>query len=345
MGLFERGFIGNLELSNRFIRSATAEFAASEDGTVTPAYFSLYSQLAKGEVGLIIQGHLYVVDEGKAHDKMAGISQDYHLPGLKRIVQMVQQADTGSVIAAQLNHGGAHSVSTKAPSLRDDKAVRLMNDEDIEQIITGYRNGAKRAQKVGYAAIQIHAAHGYLLSQFLSSKTNRRTDSWGGSLENRAQFLLSVYQEIRLAVGVNFPVLAKINGSDNPHEGFLVEDSCKVVEWLADAGLDAIEISGMQSSRKIKKDEEGYFIANARIIKQHIGDLPLSVVGGFRTVSMMKKVQDEFAEFISLCRPFIREPDLVQKLKAGKKRVDCISCNRCLDAPNIITCLAKKDET
>lgn len=343
MGLFDTGLIGNLELPNRFIRSATAEFAADEDGCVTSGYFPLYSNLAKGEVGLIIQGHLYIMDEGKAHEGMAGISSDDHLPGLERIIREVHAAGTGSVIAAQLNSGGAHSVSTKAPSAREDKTVQVMTDEDIENAITGFREAATRAKKAGYDAIQIHAAHGYLVSQFYSSKTNQRADSWGGSLENRARFLLSVYQAIRSTVGSNFPVFAKINGSDDPIGGFSVEESTQVIAWLADEGLDAIEISGMQSSRKLKRDDEGYFATTARTIKESIGDLPLSVVGGIRSASMMTKFQEEFADFISICRPFIREPDLVQKLREGKEKADCISCNRCFEARNIFTCQVKKD--
>jgi 2,4-dienoyl-CoA reductase-like NADH-dependent reductase (Old Yellow Enzyme family) len=343
LGLFDTGLIGNLELPNRFIRSATAEFAADEDGCVTSGYFPLYSNLAKGEVGLIIQGHLYILDEGKAHKGMAGISNDNHLTGLKQIIREVHAAGTGSTVAAQLNHGGAHSVSTKAPSAREGKTLQVMTDADIENVITGFREAATRAKKAGYDAIQIHAAHGYLVRQFYSSKTNQRTDSWGGSLENRAQFLLSVYQAIRSAVGSNFPVFAKINGSDDPIGGFSVEESTQVIAWLADEGLDAIEISGMQSSRKLKREDEGYFEATARAIKQSIGDLPLSVVGGIRTASMMKKFQEEFADFISICRPFIREPDLVRKLREGKEKVDCISCNRCYEARNVFTCQVKKD--
>ncbi|MFQ5980680.1 MAG: NADH:flavin oxidoreductase [Candidatus Heimdallarchaeota archaeon] len=258
MGLFDNANIANLKLPNRFIRSATAEFAANEDGTITPDYLQMYSNLAKGETGLIIQGHLYILDEGKAHDGMAGISQDSHISGLEQITKLVHEAETGSAIAAQLNHGGAYSVSTKAPSKREDKPVQAMTGEDIENIIEGFREAATRVKKAGYDAIQIHSAHGYLVSQFLSSKTNQRTDSWGGSSENRASFLFSIYEAVRSAVGTHFPVFAKINGSDEPMSGFSVEESAKVVRRLADEGLDAIEISGMQSSRKFKKADKGY---------------------------------------------------------------------------------------
>ncbi|MHA2244353.1 MAG: NADH:flavin oxidoreductase [Candidatus Hodarchaeales archaeon] len=338
--MFNSGYIGSIELQNRFIRSATAEFAANEDGTIIDEYYELYSNLGKGGIGLIIQGHLYIMDEGKANKKMAGIAHDSHLKGLKQITQLIRKAGTGSLVAAQLNHGGAGSVSSKTASPREGKEVRVMTDEDIEDVIAGFRKAALRAKNASYDAIQIHGAHGYLISQFLSNKTNQRTDSWGGNLENRAQLLLSVYHAIRSAVGNNYPVLVKMNGSDDPSNGFTVEESSKIASWLANEGLDAIEISGNKSTRKVKiEEEEGYFASMGRKIKQHIGDMPLVLVGGHRSLAKIQQLREEFADFISLSRPFIREPDLVQKFKDGKVRADCISCNKCFKAPKIITCL------
>ncbi|PWI47712.1 hypothetical protein CEE45_10040 [Candidatus Heimdallarchaeota archaeon B3_Heim] len=340
--MFNPAQIGSLKIPNRFIRSATAEFAANPDGTVIDEYYKLYTDLALGEVGLIIQGHLYIMDEGKAHDKMAGIAHDYHLDGLKRIVQSIHNTSTGSKVAAQLNHGGFHSVSKKAPSKRDEKNDRVMTEDDIENIILNFGNAALKAKQAGYDAVQIHAAHGYLVSQFLSSKLNQRTDSWGGSLENKAQILLSIYQRIRSQVGSNFPVLVKMNNSDEPHEGFPVEEAAKVAKWLAEEGLDAIEVSGLRSTRT-KFEDEAYFSKNARIIKKNIGDMPLSVVGGFRSLKVIQQLHQEFADFVSICRPFIREPDLVKKFREGKEISDCISCNKCFKPPLIITCLDKEN--
>lgn len=340
--MFNPAEIGKMQLPNRFVRSATAEFAANPDGTIISEYLKLYSDLAKGEVGLIIQGHLYIMDEGKAHKKMAGIAHDHHREGLKQIVQSVHSIGTDSKIVAQLNHGGAHSFSKKAPSKRDDKETVVMTEQDIEDLIINFGNAAKRAKKVGYDAIQIHAAHGYLLSQFLSNKTNKRTDQWGGSLENRYQILLSIYQKIRSEVGSDFPLLVKMNSSDEPNVGFPVEEAAQISKLLANEGLDALELSGMKTTRT-KFDNEAYYSKNARIIKQTIGDMPLAVVGGFRSMKVIKKLHQEFADFVSMCRPFIREPDLVIKFRNGKQKADCISCNKCFKAPSIITCLDKID--
>jgi 2,4-dienoyl-CoA reductase-like NADH-dependent reductase (Old Yellow Enzyme family) len=335
--MFNPASIGSLNVPNRYIRSATAEFAANPDGTVTNEYLELYTNLALGEVGLIIQGHLYIMDEGKAHEKMAGIAHEFHVNGLKRITQSVHNAGTESKITAQLNHGGIHSISKKAPSKIDDKASLAMTDEDIENVILSFGKAAVKAKIAGYDAVQIHAAHSYLVSQFLSSESNKRNDSWGGSIDNRSNILLSIYQKIRAQVGPGFPILAKMNNSDEPRAGFPVEEAVKVAKWLAEEGLDALEISGMQTTRT-KFEEEAYYSKNAQIIKQNIGDMPLSVVGGIRSLKVIKQLHQEFADFISICRPFIREPDLVKQFREGKKKADCISCNKCFRPTEIITC-------
>ena len=340
--MFEPTEIGSLRLPNRFIRSATAEFGANPDGTVIDEYYDLYRDLALGKIGLIIQGHLYIMDEGKAHEKMAGIVHDYHTPGLKRIVQIVREVNSGCKIVAQLNHGGIFSTSKKAPSIQEGKKSYAMTEEDIEAVINNFGSAALKAKQIGYNAVQIHAAHGYLVSQFLSSRINRRSDSWGGDIENRAQLLLSIYDKIRSQVGNTFPVLVKINNSDDPREGFHVEEAVEVTKWLADNGINAIEISGNQSTRT-QFENEGYFAKNAKNIKEGIGDTPISVVGGFRSLATIKKVHRDFADLISICRPFIREPDLVIKFSEGKERTDCISCNKCFKPPIIIKCLDKED--
>lgn len=340
--MFTEGKIGNLKVRNRFIRSATAEFGANADGTITEQYFDLYRQLALGEIGLIIQGHLYIIDEGKAHEKMAGISNQIQVEQLKRLVEVVHNSDSESKIIAQLNHGGVFSTSKKAPSIREGRESVEMTEDDIEGIIIGFKVAAKRAKEAGYDGIQIHAAHGYLLSQFLSKKTNQRKDEWGGSLENRSKLLLEVFKNIRSEVGSKYPIMVKINGVDDPTDGFPLEESVKVSQWLSDEGIDAIEVSGSKSTRTLEEKENTYFVPFAQEIKKHIGETMVSVVGGFRFFSTMQKIRDDFADFISLSRPFIREPDLIQKFKNGKKVADCITCNKCFKVEDIVKCRAEE---
>jgi 2,4-dienoyl-CoA reductase-like NADH-dependent reductase (Old Yellow Enzyme family) len=327
--MWNSGYIGSLKIPNRFIRSATAEFwANNEDGTIKPEYFGFYSALAQGEIGLIISGHLYVIDEGKAHDHMAGLSHDFHIEQLKKLTNVIHEK--GGRIAAQLNHGGHYSVSKKGPSANEEKQTHKMIEEDIENVITGFSKAALRAKKAGYDAVQIHSAHGYLLSQFLSARVNQRKDDWGGSIDNRSRLLISVYDAVRKTVGNDYPVLVKMNGSDDPYEGFPVEEAIKVVKILVEEGIDAVEISGMKSTRVIKEEEEGYYITTGRKIKNYLGDIPLVLVGGYRELSKIQELRNEFADYISMCRPFIREPDIVVKFKEGKERTDCISCSKCI---------------
>ncbi len=342
--MFTPAEIGSMKISNRFIRSATAEFAANPDGTIIPEYLDLYSNLALGEIGLIIQGHLYIMDEGKAHKKMAGIAHDYHLDGLKQIVDVVHNTQTESKIIAQINHGGIHSVSKKAPSILEGKEAQAMTENDIETVIKSFGKAALKAKQIGYDGVQIHAAHDYLLYEFLTKRFNHRNDSWGGSLEGRAHFLFSVYDEVRSKVGSTFPVLVKLNNSDEPKQGFSITEAVEIAKILAEKGLDAIEISGYRTVRT-KFESEAYFSKNAQIIKESIGDMPLAVVGGNRSLNVIEKLRHEFADFISICRPFIREPDLVQRFREGKKQADCISCNKCFKAPVIISCLDKRDSS
>jgi 2,4-dienoyl-CoA reductase-like NADH-dependent reductase (Old Yellow Enzyme family) len=327
-----------MKTNNRFIRSATAEFGANSDGTITKHYFDLYKQLAKSEIGIIIQGHLYISEEGKAHDKMAGITNKAHVEELKQLTELIHSSGSFSKIVAQINHGGRHSVSKKAPSILEGKKSVEMTDEDIEGVISDFKSASKRVKEAGYDAIQIHAAHGYLISQFLSKRTNKREDDWGGSLENRASLLLDVYHGIRDVVGLNFPILVKMNGSDDPINGFPLEEGAQVAQWLAEEGLDALEVSGMKSTRKINDPEQTYFVPFARKIKKVVEGMPISVVGGFRFLKTMQQYRDKFADYISISRPFIREPDLILKFKDGKKGADCISCNKCFNVEDIVKC-------
>ncbi|MHA2175919.1 MAG: NADH:flavin oxidoreductase [Candidatus Hodarchaeales archaeon] len=340
--MFTPGRIGNLRTENRFIRSATAEFGANEDGTLSKHYSRLYEALVKGKIGIIIQGHMYVMDEGKAHKGMAGISQDFHIPSLQKLLRHIRSFGSSTKLIAQINHGGVFSVSKKAPSERDDKKTVCMTDDDIEAVIQGFKKAASRVKKIGYDGVQIHAAHGYLISQFLSEETNKRTDNWGGNLENRSRLLKHVYLETREEVGSQYPILVKMNGTDIPKPGYPIENGIKVAQMLFEEGLDLLEVSGMKSTRKID-DEDTYFVPYARKIKDENEDLVISIVGGFRSFNTIQKYRNEFADFISLSRPFIREPKLIKKFKSGKETVDCISCNKCFSVEDIVKCRAEEE--
>ncbi len=214
-----------------------------------------------------------------------------------------------------------------------------MSKEDIDEIIAAFGEGARRAKSYGFDAVQLHAAHGYLINQFLSPLTNRRIDGYGGSLKNRCRFLLEVYHRVRAEVGPDFPVLVKLNGSDNLEGGLLLKDAVHVSRLLDQEKIDAIEVSGGTSASgeqtpvRIKidtPDREAYNLALAREIKKAV-QCPVLAVGGFRSLEVIKKaVTEDGIDYISMARPFIREPQLIRRWKSGDiSPARCISCNGC----------------
>ncbi|OEU73994.1 MAG: NADH:flavin oxidoreductase, partial [Desulfuromonadales bacterium C00003107] len=243
--LFENTTIKNLHLRNRFVRSATWEGMADEQGAPTPELNQLMADLAQGEVGLIISGHAYVSSEGQASLWQMGVHDEGLLPKLALMPQAVHAA--GGRIALQLAHAGAYGSvpeGTIGPSVIADhegKICQAMTKEDIQRVVIAFADGAALAKQAGFDAVQIHAAHGYLLSQFLSPHYNHREDEYGGSLENRARMVLEVLAAVRRAVGEDYAVLIKLNSDDFIDGGLTVEDMLQVAELLESAGIDAIE--------------------------------------------------------------------------------------------------------
>jgi 2,4-dienoyl-CoA reductase-like NADH-dependent reductase (Old Yellow Enzyme family) len=215
-----------------------------------------------------------------------------------------------------------------------------MSKSDIEEAINAFRNAAVRAKKAGFDGVQIHAAHGWLLSQFLSPFFNKRTDEYGGSLKNRARIVIEIAQRVREATGDNFAVLVKINSDDFLPGGFNTDEMLEVSVMLENAGVDAIEISGgtigallsgnADASFSPVSREDIYYAEAAKRLKEKI-NIPVILVGGIRSFETADKlVNNGIADYISLCRPLIREPDLIKKWKSGNlKKSDCISDSAC----------------
>lgn len=344
--LFDRSVINGMELSNRFVRSATWEGMAAEDGSVTPKLTETLVELARGGVGLIITSHAYVLPEGQAAPWQLGIYKDELIDGLRELTTAVHSF--GAKIAMQISHAGnfAPSPLTGRPPMVVSNYEGLskspreeMTTEYIRQLVVAFADAARRAKAAGFDGVQIHSAHGYLLNQFLSPAFNRRADEYGGGVKNRARIHLEVLQAIRKVVGRESPVLIKLNGQDFVENGLTLADSLQVWRMLADAGLDAIELSGglptggkfSPSRFGIKtEEEEAYFREDAQAFKNEI-KLPLILVGGVRSLEVAERlVEDGVADYISMSRPFIREPDLINRWKAGdRRRALCKSDNMC----------------
>ena len=359
--LFTSAKIGSIELKNRFVRSATVECLASTDNRLTEKYYKVYERLARGGVGLIIPGNYFINTVGRACNKVLVIDRDDVIDDLQRLTEAVHRY--GAKIVGQINHGGRESdpklIGTQpiGPSEVQDTLTgvkpREMSAQEIEETIKAFSSAAGRIKKAGFDGVQIHAAHGYLVNQFLSSHTNRRTDQWGGSLENRMRFITRIYEEVRNEVGADFPVLVKINCEDQISGGITLEESITMSKKLEALGIDAIEVSGgiketgftttkgdipeelisfmPEKLQKAAEFKEGYFLPQAAAIKKSVS-IPIISVGGMRHREMMEQaLLQEKADFISLCRPFIRQPNLVEQMEKSPDAdpINCINCNRC----------------
>ena len=344
--LFDSVEINGMVIPNRIVRSATNDRMADASGLLNDRLISVYEALAAGGIGLIVTGYAYVTVNGNGGAGMLGVYDDHLIPGLKRMVEAVHQYD--AKIALQINHAGRQTASAVvgetpvAPSAvynpKTNETPRALADEEIEELIEAYATAACRAVSAGFDGIQIHGAHGFLVSQFISPYTNRRDDQWGGSVENRMRFPVEVLHRIRKAVGDTYPVMIKLNSEDFINGGLTIEESSRIAKKLAQDGMDAIEISGgigESGSYIARKDisneaDEAYYLSNAARFKDVI-DVPLMLVGGLRSPRLMERVLEAGeVDMVALCRPFIREPDLVNKWRQGDfKRTDCVSCNGC----------------
>ena len=360
--LLAPGRIGAVETRNRVIRSSTSESLADENGFITQGYRDLHLRLARGGVGLIFTGHCGVHASGKYIRGMTMLDRDEHVPALASLTDAIHAE--GARIFAQLNHAGSQSrvleLQPLAPSVVPNpqffRTPREATEEEILEIIDSFGGAAARAEAAGFDGVHVHAGHGYLISEFLSPLSNRRRDRWGGPLENRQRFGLEVYRAIRAAVGPGFPVTWKLGLEDFAPGGLPVEEGLATAEAFDREGVDALEGSaGLMSPkaesavqyagvtrRRALEDKlfhrvlarprpEAYFLEHARLLRERVR-CTVILVGGLRTVEVMEgALREGVADFVSLARPLIREPDLVRKIEQGKRGlVECTSCNICL---------------
>lgn len=349
--LFEPVAIGGMKLKNRFVRSATQDFYGEPDGTVSDREVALYRELAENEVGLIITAHSYVEHPlGRASVNQNAIYDDRFIAGYRSLVETAHAA--GAALVVQVSHAGRQTPPdwpagqvTVAPSAVHDSTSgltpRALTEEEIWSLIDSYAAAVGRAKAAGCDGAQLHIAHGYLLSSFLSPYTNRRTDGWGGSLANRTRILAEIMTRARRVAGEDFPILVKLNSTDGlPGEGYLtLDDAVAAAKALADWGVAAIEVSGgireakgvMSAPGIVRPEQEAYFAAAAKAVKAATG-VPVILVGGLRSLAVMEKVVAEgVCDLVAMSRPFVKEPDLVARFKSGQAQAACVSCNACFN--------------
>ena len=345
--MFQEMKINGMTLRNRLVRSATWEGMCGQDGRPTQKLNAYLHVLAQGGIGLIISGYAFVSPEGKQLPGKMGIHTDDFAENFIALRRSVQAS--GARMAIQLVHAGGQASSASAgrqplaPSaVKVDQYPEMpaeLSRLEIQEIVQAFARSARRAKQWGFDGVQLHGAHGYLINQFLSPLTNHRTDPYGGSRENRCRFLFEVYQEVRRAVGAEFPVMIKLNATDNLSGGLELDDALFAASELSAFGLDAIEVSagtaasgrlGPARSRIKTVDQEGYNLDLALRIKAAV-KCPVLVVGGFRSYSIAEQAISEHGmDGVALSRPLIREPDLPNRWLAGdQRRAACISCNGC----------------
>jgi 2,4-dienoyl-CoA reductase-like NADH-dependent reductase (Old Yellow Enzyme family) len=339
------------------------EGMASPGGAVTLKLIETMAALAEGGVGLIITGHAYVRTDGQANPGQIGIYSDDLLDGLRKLTSSVHEK--GGKIVVQLSHAGRYATEEligQPPLVVSDfeglaqSPRRQLTIQDIGEIVSAFADASRRARLAGFDGVQIHGAHGYLLSQFLSPAFNRRQDAYGGDAVNRARIHLEVYRAVRETVGKGYPVLIKMNSRDFVENGLELADFLRGVGPLVHEGIDAVEMSGgMQTSGKLSpsrpgistEDKEAYFREEALAFKKQY-DVPVILVGGIRSFTVAEGLIEEgTADYISMSRPFIREPGLVNRWKSGdRSRATCISDNRCFLAAREggIYCVVDKKE-
>ena len=325
-------------IKNRIMKSAMSEALGSVDNRVTESYIGLYRAWAEGGTGLVITGNVMIDRRALGEPNNVAIEDERDMPLLKQWASAA--TENGTQCWVQLNHPGKQSPKGLNEENCSPSAIpfnlamqsffdtpRAFTLEEIDEVIARFGRSAALVKQAGFSGVQIHGAHGYLVSQFLSPHTNQRTDKWGGSAENRREFVLAVYREIREQVGDDFPVGIKLNSADFQKGGFTEDESLAVIKHLEKAGIDHVEISGgtyeapTMSGKDIRestKQREAYFLAFAEKIRKEV-KLPLAVTGGFRSATAMNSaLKAGSLDMIGLARPLAVDTQYPNKLLAGQ---------------------------
>ncbi len=323
-------------LPNRLMKSALSESLGDKNNAPGERLGRLYSTWGRGGYGLMITGNVMVDRTHLGEPGNIVIEDERNLDALSHWAKTAQ--DTGVPIWAQLNHPGRQSnplalghtpvapspIATKLPGA---KTPRELRPAEIEGIIERFATAAAVCETAGFNGVQVQAAHGYLISQFLSPLSNQRRDEWGGDFERRMRFVLEVVRRIRARVTPGFAVGIKLNSADFQRGGFTEDESRTVLAALAGEGIDLIEVSGGSyeslamsgSAAPSTRAREAYFLEYARTVREFVGDIPLAVTGGFRTrEGIQRAVQDGECDVVGIGRPAVTTPDAARLILEGR---------------------------
>lgn len=314
--IFDKTQIGSMTMKNRIIRSAIGDHGTTEDGHYGQSDFDGYEKVAMGGVGTLITGYSWVSDYPMGgRGKMLGAYSDDFIPEYRQLTDMVHSHNCN--ILQQLVHIGsatAHKdvdiISASAvPGPYNEQMPREMTKEDIERVTGAFADAAVRAKKAGFDGVEIHAAHKFLLSQFLSPAYNHRTDAYGASDENRARFVAEVCMRIRESVGAEYPVFFKVNCDDGVENGITLDGMLTACRMLEEAGASAIEISGAWMNYK---QDDPYFLEHTIKAAESV-HIPVVLVGGVRGKEEIEKILSETPiSYVAMARPFIANADYMK---------------------------------
>lgn len=335
-------FTSGLVLANRIVKAATSEKLADRSGRPGAGLTRLYERWGRGGAGLLLTGNVIVDPTAREGRGNVVVEDDRHIDALGDWAERAQA--NGAKLVMQISHAGRQTPKAinrrpLAPSPIALTGVgglagrpRELTDAEIELLIERFARTALVAKRAGFSGVQLHGAHGYLISQFLSPRSNQRTDAWGGPLENRMRFLLRVYGAVRAAVGASFTVGVKLNSADFQRGGFSEQESMQVAEILDGEGIDFLEISGgnyessvmfngADAKRESTRAREAYFIDYVESIRERVS-VPLMLTGGFRSAKGMNEALASGAvDLIGMARPLIVEPDLPTRLMSDPDAV------------------------
>lgn len=348
--LFEPYRLGTMELKNRIVMPPMATHFAGEDGSVNDRHIAYYLRRVRGGVGYITFEHTGILRQGRAFPNMALIDKDQHIPSFQKLVEAVHRE--GGKIVIQINHAGRQTSSsfTGSPIVAPSpipcpvrkEMPRELSIEEIQTIVEAFGSAARRVKETGADGVEIHMAHGYLINQFLSPFSNRRTDEYGGSLEGRMRMAVEVLRAVRNQVGPEFTVLCRLSADEYVEGGLTLEETKEIAKVLERNGADGLHISACIAASGYLNHppyyaEEGVFVHLAQGIKSVVS-IPVITVGRIRTPALANKIiEEKKADLVSMGRALIADPDLPIKAYQGKtdEIIPCISCNRCIKSIRI----------
>jgi 2,4-dienoyl-CoA reductase-like NADH-dependent reductase (Old Yellow Enzyme family) len=350
--VFSNGKIGNLQLKNRLVKAASAMAATTDDCTFLSGGYDIYRGWSKGGVGLVITGHMAVVPipPGTFSHNLTCIYDDTFIPQLHKLAEAVHSGDSDCKAVAQISHVGMRSITnpvaaSSVPWPHVKKRPRGLSTAEVRDIRDSFVAAARRAREAEFDGVEIHGAHGYLLNTFLSPYTNKRTDAYGGSLENRVRIVAEIVDRIKTSVDPDFAVLIKTNCDDGLGDaGTNADNFPQLARELEKTGIDALEISGAKPAREDidAPENQSYFAPYADHLDLRI---PVISTGGNKSIDVIEGIcQRGKVDYFGFARPLIAEPDLPNRWleMAADAQCECISCNQCLGylfkGHNLVTC-------